>query len=41
MVFAVPQNTEPKQYLLLFITKLPPDDEGRFVLGVNEITVLS
>ena len=41
MVFPVPQNTEPTQYLLVFITKLPPDDEGRFVISVNEITVLS
>jgi hypothetical protein len=40
MVFPVPQDTQPTRYLLVFITKLPPDDEGRFVLGVNEITVL-
>jgi eukaryotic-like serine/threonine-protein kinase len=40
MVFPVPQDAQPVRYLLLWITKLPPDDTGRFVIGVNEITVL-
>lgn len=40
MVFPVPQDTQPARYLLVWITKLPPDDTGRFVLGVNEISVL-
>ncbi|MGE5829549.1 MAG: protein kinase family protein [Micromonosporaceae bacterium] len=40
MVFPVPQDAQPSRYLLLWITELPADDTGRFVIGVNEITVL-
>jgi eukaryotic-like serine/threonine-protein kinase len=39
MVFAVPGDAEPTQFLLVWITKLPSDGDGKFSLSVNEITV--
>jgi len=42
IVFAVPQDKQTVQYLLVWITKLPADADGKkFVLTVNEIEVLS
>jgi hypothetical protein len=41
MVFTVPEAQQTVQYLLVWITKLPANAEGQFVLSVNEITVLS
>jgi len=40
-VFTVPEAQQTVQYLLVWITKLPANAEGQFVLSVNEITVLS
>jgi hypothetical protein len=40
MVFAVPESA-PVQYLLIWITKLPPNDEGSFSITINEIVVLT
>jgi hypothetical protein len=39
MVFAVPDDALPAQFLLVWITKLPSDGNGKFSLSVNEITV--
>ncbi len=39
MVFAVPDDAEPAQFLLVWITKLPSNGDGKFSLSVNEITV--
>jgi hypothetical protein len=39
MVFAVPDDAQPAQFLLVWITKLPSDGNGKFSLSVNEITV--
>jgi hypothetical protein len=43
MVFPVPPDQQTMQYLLIWITKLPPDPAkgGKYSLAVNEITVLS
>jgi len=41
MVFPVPDVQQQVQYLLVWITKLPADNDGKFVLSVNEITVLA
>ena len=41
IVFAIPQDKQTVQYLLVWITKLPADAEGKFVLTVNEIEVLA
>jgi hypothetical protein len=41
MVFPVPDDAQATQFLLVWITKLPPDNAGKFALGVNEITVLA
>ncbi len=35
-----PVDKDSVQYLLIWITKLPPNAEGKFVLTVNEIVVL-
>ena len=40
-VFPVPQEKQAVQYLLVWITKLPPSDDGKFTIAVNEITVLA
>jgi hypothetical protein len=42
-VFPVPPELQTMQYLLIWITKLPPDPAkgGKYSLSVNEITVLS
>jgi hypothetical protein len=37
MVFPVGQEQQEVQYLLVWITKLPPDDKGKFTIAVNEI----
>jgi hypothetical protein len=41
MVLPVPQGQQQVQYLLVWITKLPVNNEGKFVLSINEITVLA
>jgi eukaryotic-like serine/threonine-protein kinase len=41
MVFAVPADKQTVQYLLVWITKLPPNAEGTFSISVNEIAVLT
>jgi hypothetical protein len=41
MVLPVPEGQQQVQYLLIWITKLPSDNEGKFVLSINEITVLA
>ncbi len=39
MVFAVGADAQPAQFLLVWITKLPSDGNGKFSLSINEITV--
>jgi len=39
IVFAVPQDKQTVQYLLVWITKLPPDDKGKFTIAIKEITL--
>jgi hypothetical protein len=39
MVFAIPEEQREIQYLLVWITKLPANGDGRFQLAVNEIEV--
>lgn len=41
MVFPVPEPEQQMQYLLVWITKLPATDEGRFAITLNEITLLT
>ena len=41
MVFPVPDVQQQLQYLLVWITKLPADNDGKFVLSVNEISILA
>jgi hypothetical protein len=41
MVLPVPEDTQTVQYLLVWITKLPQADTGKFVITVNEIVVLT
>jgi hypothetical protein len=41
MFFPVAEADQRIQYLLVWITKLPADAEGRFRISVNEITVLT
>jgi hypothetical protein len=40
MVFAVPES-DPVEYLLIWITELPPNDQGSFSITINEIVVLA
>ena len=39
MVFPVPDDAAASQYLLIWITKLPPNGEGKFAININEIAV--
>jgi hypothetical protein len=41
MVLPVPESQQTVQYLLVWITKLPPNATGRFELAINEIVVLT
>ena len=41
MVFVVTSDQHIGRYLLLWITKLPPNSTGKFALTVNEISVLA
>ncbi len=41
MVFPIPEEQRQIQYLLVWITNLPADSAGKFVLSINEITVLA
>ena len=41
MVFPVPKEQQTMQFLLVWITKLPQDAKGKYVLSVNEITVFA
>jgi tRNA A-37 threonylcarbamoyl transferase component Bud32 len=41
MVFPVPDQQQDVQYLLVWITKLPATNDGKFALAINEITVFA
>jgi eukaryotic-like serine/threonine-protein kinase len=41
MVLPVPESQQTVQYLLVWISKLPPNATGRFELTINEIVVLA
>jgi hypothetical protein len=41
MVFPVPKELQTMQYVLIWVTKLPQDAKGKYVLSVNEITVFA
>jgi len=41
MVLPVPEDAQSVQYLLVWITKLPQAEPGKFVITVNEIIVLA
>jgi hypothetical protein len=41
VVFAVAEQQQTLQYLLLWVTKLPPNGEGKFALAINEISLLA
>jgi eukaryotic-like serine/threonine-protein kinase len=41
MVFPVPEEQRQMRYLMVWVTKLPSDNKGRFSLSINEITVLA
>ena len=41
VVFAVAEERQTVQYLLLWVTKLPPNGDGKFALAINEIFVLA
>jgi hypothetical protein len=41
MVFPVPAEQQMVQYLLVWINKLPADSNGKFVLSINEVSVLA
>lgn len=41
MVFPVPEDQQQMQYLLVWVTKLPADQDGKFRISVSEITVLA
>src|SRR4029450_8072616 len=39
MVFPVPEEQRQLRYLMVWITKLPSDNRGKFSLSINEVTV--
>jgi hypothetical protein len=40
-VFAISEERQTVQYLLLWVSKLPPNGEGKFALAINEIYLLA
>jgi hypothetical protein len=41
MLFQVPAEQAPTRYLMVWISKLPENPQGKFVITINEVTVLA